>query len=117
MSYNPNLPEFTEVLYLPDHEKIPGYLNISCKYEEQPGWEREGGFTFQYLDRQVFFLAYPALVQLPLGEASTVEEAIEIAKEFLKKWLSMDIKTHSDFQIQLEEEKRREKERRWKEGR
>ncbi len=124
MNYNPELPKFLNVLYLPEHEKIPGYLSIECLFEEHSGWEIERGFTFQYLDGEVFFRVYPTLVQLPLGKASSLDDAIEMAKEFLKKWLSLDLKTHGRFQLEvaseilrLEEEKRREKEaQRKKEG-
>jgi hypothetical protein len=55
MPYNPNLPEFLEASYLPDDEEVPGCLTISCRYEKQLGWEKEGGFTFQYLDDKCFF--------------------------------------------------------------
>lgn len=91
MKNNPELPKFLDVLYLPEHEKIPGYLNISCVWEKITGWEKESGFTFQYLDQTVYFRVYPTGVQLPLGNAATVDEAIEIAKQFLKKWIGTDL--------------------------
>lgn len=103
--YNPNLPEFLDFLYLPDHEKIPGYLSILCRYEEEVGWVRESGFTFRYLEGKLFFHAAPPIpVDVPLGEAASLEEAIEMAKEFLKKWLSLDLKTYGRFQLQVADE-------------
>ncbi|GAB4465977.1 MAG: hypothetical protein Kow0070_28680 [Anaerolineales bacterium] len=104
--HNPDLPEFLDAEYLPNHEKIPGYLGITCKYEKQPGWEKEGGFVFQYLDGKLFYRCYPSLVQYPLGEAASVEEAIEKAWQFLQKWISLDPK-HLRFQIDVSGEIRR----------
>jgi hypothetical protein len=68
------------------------------------------------------FFMYPTrgkdYVLFGIGKASSLEEAIEIAKQFLKKWLSGDILTYGDFQIEvageifrLEEEQRKKKER------
>jgi hypothetical protein len=123
MKNNPELPKFLDVLYLPEHEKIPGYLNISCVWEKITGWEKESGFTFQYLDQTVYFRVYPTGVQLPLGNAATVDEAIEIAQQFLKKWLSADILRHGDFKSEiakkirhLEDIQRAEKEQRNREA-
>lgn len=94
-SYNLELPKFLDVLYLPDHEKIPGCLSINCLFEKVAGWEREGAYTFQYLEGEVFF-SYPGYggryMQYPLGKASSLDEAIEVAKQFLKKWLGHDPK-------------------------
>jgi len=116
MNYNLELPKFLDVLYLPEHEKIPGYLSIECLFEEHPGWEIERGFTFQYLEGEVFFRVYPTLVQFPLGKASNLENAIEMTKQFLRKWVGHDIKD-SQFRIetaeaifQMEEEKRKREE-------
>lgn len=120
--YNPELPKFLDVLYLPDHEKMPGYLGVKCLFEEHPGWEKTARFAFQYLDGKVFFRVYPTGVQFPLGEVSSLDEAIEIAKQFLKKWLGHgleDLEFQSETAeaiLQLEEEQRKEKElrgRKW----
>lgn len=120
MKNNPELPIFLESIYNPDDKYIPGRIKIRCLFEDAgwPGREIQRGFNFQYLQEKVYFHVYPTGVQLPLGNATNVDEAIEIAKQFLKKWLSLDLKTYGRFQhevadkiLRLEEEKRKEKER------
>lgn len=115
----PGLPEFLDARYEPDDKFVPGCIRIVCRFEDDgwPGRVIERGFVFQYLEGRVFLRVYPTLVQYPLGEATSPEDAIELAKQFLNKRLSLDIK-YADFQIsvnreilRLEEEKRREKER------
>jgi len=49
-------------------------------------------------------------VLFPLGEAATAEEAVEIVKQFLKKWLSLDVLTYGDFQNEVAREISRLKE-------
>lgn len=113
---NPELPKFINFTYSPADEQVPGCLTVRYRFEKWSGHEVERGFIFQYLQGKVFFRVYPTLVQLPLGEAASVEEAVELAKQFLDKWLSEDPR-YLGFQnkmareiSRLEEEKRREKE-------
>lgn len=112
---NPELPKFIDFKYLPDHEYIPGCLSLVYRYEKWLGNEKEGGFTFQFLKGKLFFLIHPTDVQLPIGVAANVEDAVELAKQFLNKWLSEDPK-HAEFRIhvsgeilRLEEAKGKEK--------
>lgn len=94
MTENPDLPVFLEHRYEPDDEYVPGCLTIRCRYEDHgwPGRIIEGPYIFQYFEKgkRLFFRVYPTLVQLPLGEANTLEEAIEQAKSFLRRWLGKD---------------------------
>ncbi|MDX9993365.1 MAG: hypothetical protein RBS68_15085 [Anaerolineales bacterium] len=105
MKNNPELPIFLESLYDPDDKYIPGYITVRCLFEDAgwPGREIQRGFNFQYLQGKVYFHVYPTGVQLPLGNAATVDEAIEIAKRFLKKWLSADISRHGAFKSEMAE--------------
>jgi hypothetical protein len=111
MGYDVELVKILEITYIPDHEKIPGYLSIYCLIKEFRTREQERGYTFQYdnINGKVFFRVYPTGVQLPLGDARNVEEATEQAKEFLFKWLGDDtqfrLRTAEEIR-RLEEEKR-----------
>ncbi|MBI4760622.1 MAG: hypothetical protein ACOYYF_07490 [Chloroflexota bacterium] len=93
-SYNPELPKFLRVRYLPDG-KIPGFLGIKCLLEEETGWEIESEYHFQYLDGEVFFVVYSyggSFIPYPFGKASSLDDAINVAKQFLKKWIGHDPK-------------------------
>lgn len=118
----PGLPKFLDARYDPDDKFVPGCLTIRYHFEDEgwPGREIESGFVFQYIEKEkkVFFHVYPTLVQYPLGEATNLDGAIEMAKQFLNKWLSLDRKD-ADFRLstfreilRLEEEKRKEQRRR-----
>lgn len=120
---NEELPKFIKAKYNPNHSHIPGYISILCLFEDQ-GWlgrEIERGFSFQYLQGTTYFHVYPTGVQLPLGNAATVDEAIEIAKQFLKKWIGTDQADApfrhetADAILQLEAIQRAEKEHRYNE--
>lgn len=111
------LPKFLDVQYEPDNKFVPGCLTVRYRFEDEgwPGREIERGFVFQYLKGRVFFRVYPTLVEYPLGEATCLDDAIELAKQFLDKWLSLDRK-NADFRLstlreilRLEEEKRNNK--------
>ena len=86
MNYNPELPKVIRFEYRPHS----GHLFIRCLFEEWPGREVEGTYGFQLSRTGVFFIC-PTRgkdhVLFPLGEAATAEEAVEIVKQFLKKWL------------------------------
>jgi hypothetical protein len=104
MTENADLPVFLEHRYEPDDEYVPGCLTIRCRFEDH-GWSGriiERGFVFQYFpeERQLFFYVFPTYVQLPLGKPSCLEEAIEQAKSFLRRWLGKDWK----FQLKIDEE-------------
>lgn len=124
MENNLELPKFLESLYDPNDKYIPGCITVRCVFEDEgwPGRIIKSGFNFQYLEGKVFYHVYPTGVQLLLGNAATVDEAIEIAKQFLRKWLSSDIK-HRAFQrevtekiLHLEAIQRAEKEQRNREA-
>ncbi len=104
MTENPDLPVFLEDRYEPDDEYVPGCLTIRCRFEDHgwPGRIIEGPYIFQYFEKEksLFFRVYPTLVQLPLGEANSLEEAIEQAKSFLRRWLGKD----GHFQLEVSRE-------------
>lgn len=111
----PGLPKFLNAQYEPDDKFVPGCLTVYYRFEDEgwPGREIERGFVFQYLEGKVFFRVYPTLVQYPLGEASSLDKAIDLIKQFLDKWLSLEPK-NVDFRLStqreilhLEEEKKR----------
>jgi hypothetical protein len=115
MSVNIELVKFLDAKYHPEHDHIPGYISILCHLREFGTRDIERGYDFQY-DRdsgKVFFLVYPTGVQLPVGIATSVEDAIEQAKQFLTKWLNGDFQfqriTSQEIQ-RLEAEKRVPKE-------
>lgn len=115
--YNLELPKFLDVQYLPDGY-IPGFLGIECLFEEEVGWEIVREFHFQYLNGEVFFIVFGyggKPIPYPLGKASNLEDAIEAAKQFLKKWIGHDPKdfqfqsetANAIFQLEMEEERKR----------
>jgi hypothetical protein len=109
MNYNSELPKIVRFEYRPES----GYLFVRCLFEEWPGREVEGTYGFQLSRTGVFFIC-PTRgkdhVLFPLGEAATAEEAVEIVKQFLKKWLSLDVLTYGDFQNEVAREISRLKE-------
>jgi len=105
MGHDVALVQFLDTNYLPEHKHIPGYLSIRCLIKEW-GWrEKKASYTFQYYpdEKKVFFRAYPVQVQLLIGEATNLEEAIEQAKQFLTKWLGDDL----EFRLKTAQEIRR----------
>jgi len=93
--------------YEPDNKYVPGRLAFFCRFEDQgwPGRIIERSLVFQYFEKEkrIFFRVYPTLVQFPLGEADNLDEAIDQAKSFLRRWLGKDWQ----FQLEVSREIRR----------
>lgn len=100
MKYNPELPKVIRFEYRPQS----GRLFVRCVFEEWAGREVEGTYGFQYQGQELSFM-YPTkseeYVLLPLGRAASIEDAVHMAEQFLKKWLSLDVKTHGRFQSEV----------------
>jgi len=95
------LLEFLGFKYDPEHEFIPGVLSISYRVREFGIREKKASWTFRYdqISGKVYFIPTPESVELLIGKASGVDEAVKAAQEFLESWLY-----NLEYHVKVEEE-------------